>query len=226
MSQPAATLEVTPMITRATLAVVLLLAAVASAGAQRAPDLDTRLLPKVPEPLDTRGVAIGGRMGPWQGPIPVAVRLLSVDPQSCLWNEDVTYDVEIRNISSSVIVLPWSLQRPDRPLPPGPSSAFSSMLVSLRLFDEPEASVGRVEGLYRSPDDAFTARRLAAGASVVIRIPTTCAISHASSQRAIPATGLPLKVFVKVLLARHDSQLPALIESDELTMTVSRIDGR
>jgi hypothetical protein len=192
--------------------------------AQRAPDLDTRFLPVPSPPTPEQGIVAGGQGGPWQGPVPVAVRLLGVEPATCWWDEALTYDVEIRNISRTAIVLPWSVVPPDDPPPSASSNVFLTMSASLRLSDDPRASLGIMKVLYGDLAHPSTVRRVQPGESVLVRFLAACVIHFASVQRAFPPVGSALKVSALVSLRRRDTELPALIRSNEIDITVVRIE--
>jgi hypothetical protein len=136
----------------------------------------------------------------------------------------VTYDVEIRNISRTAIVLPWSLIPPDASPTSASSSVFFRIGISLRPTDDAEALVGHVEALYGDPADPPTVRRVPPGVGVVIRVSTTCTINYATLERPIDAAGSSLKVAALVSFRRRETESPAFVRSNEIDVTVARID--
>jgi hypothetical protein len=163
-------------------------------------------------------------MGLWQGLVPVAVRSLAVEPRSCYWNEPIAYDVEIRNVSQYTIALPWSRIAPDDPLPSSSATVFTTMMISLRVLDDPTASLGVGEALYRDAGDPLVMRRVRPGESVMVRLPGTCVINFATVPPPVSATGSQFKVSVLATLQRPEPDSVAVITSNELEITVSRID--
>lgn len=86
-----------------------------SASAQRVPDLDTRLLLRpAPDSVGDSGDMETPNMSHRRPPVPVAFRLVAVDPATCSASggtvdgidEVVTHDIEIRNISDAPLTLP------------------------------------------------------------------------------------------------------------------------
>jgi hypothetical protein len=213
------------MTARIAIAIALLMSG-APVLAQRTPDLDASSLPKADEPPDRGGIATGGRTSSWKGEIPIAVRLLAVEPRSCSWNEPITFDLEIRNVSRSTISLPWSRIAPDNPQPSSSATVFSTLMVSLRVADDPRASLGIVEALYGEPGNQLVSRRIRPNESVVVRFPATCVINFATAPRAISAAGSPVTVSALVTVRRGDTESPAVVKSNEIEIAVSRVDER
>ena len=214
------------------LALVLCFSWVTSAGAQRTPDLDTRFQPRAAESQTPEDrpvpVSVRGAFSPHQPPPPVSIRLLAVEPASCGWDQEVTYDIEIRNISQSVLTLPWTLIKPATSVGRRSRTEFSAMTVTLALSGPGpgRATLGGVETLYGDSSTQFTTRRVPPGASVVVRVPTKCVILNDSSNRSISVAGTPVNVLASVHLGSRDSEMMFGVTSNEIQITISRIDGR
>lgn len=214
------------MIRCLTLSVALCVTCVASATAQRAPDLDTRFIPRAAESPQTQGGsgrAEGGFSSGSQA-VPFDVRLLAIEPGSCSWGEEVTYDIELSNISKSAIMLPWDVNKPTTPSDSRSQAVFTTMMVTLMLADKSYATLGAVEALYGDLGNALTFRRVAPGASVVIRLPTKCVVYDDRFQRSIGPRGALLRVFAEVHLGPRDRQMTVVAKSNEMEVTVSRLD--
>ena len=112
---------------------------------------------------------------------PVSVRLVRIDPIECSWDEEVTYDVEVRNIGRQAITLPWSAF-PPRSQPSGESrNVFPFMVLSLGVGEGMGGSLGWVEMLQGSPDEPGSFRRLPPDATVVIRSSTPCQLTNSKA---------------------------------------------
>lgn len=206
-------------------AFLLFLLAGSSADGQRNPDLDTRSLPKPATPESgPQRVLNRTVVGPFQGAVPVSVRLLAIQPAVCGWGEAITYDVELRNDGPSRLLLPWTLIEPQTPSSTFRPTEFSTIQVSLHLTDDRDAMLGNTESLYGSAEEPLTVCRVQPGESVVLRLPATCTINYTTVERAIGVNGTDLRVFARVSLRRRKSELPAFVQSNERTVTVSRLD--
>jgi hypothetical protein len=156
----------------------------------------------------------------------VSVRLLGIEPARCGWGEAITYDVELRNTGRSPITLPWTLIEPDTAVSTSKPTEFSTVRISLHLSDDERAMVGNTESLYGNVEDPLTVRRVGAGETVVLRLPATCTINYATVERPIDVNGTELKVVARVSMRRRESELPAFVQTNETTVTVSRLDQR
>jgi len=207
-------------------AVVVFLCVVATVahGQERAPDLDTRFLPR--RHAETNGAILSPRPISYESPL--KARLLRLDPVSCSWDDEVTYEVELTNVSTQDVTLPWSVWAPRSPAPEEslnvfPPNGFPFMFLSLQVGDGLGGQLGNVEPLYGSADESASFRLLRPGASVVIRAPTPCQFIGSKAGPMIAPTGtIAVKLFVRVHLLRTFDELGAFTTSNTLPLTVSR----
>src|SRR5258705_4335311 len=150
---------------------VALLSIAVTHGGQREPDLDIRFLahpartPRQRDGLASRVVT---------PPRPIADRqmtvlLVGVNPMQCNWDEPVTYDVEIKNISSQTVTLPWTLIPTDVSTVAGSPGTFP--IASLALTIDGGGFVSEVEKPLWHPNCQCTGPDLAPAQSVAIRGP-------------------------------------------------------
>src|SRR5687767_9447346 len=120
---------------------VYLLACGATSHTQTRPDLD---LSQVDRPTADGGApglarSTGGGSGPQaQQSLPIAVRLVDLSP-SCSQGETLTYDVELRNISKSSVLLPWSVDSRDVGERSEDPAWFPKITITLRVSDRVSA---------------------------------------------------------------------------------------
>jgi hypothetical protein len=209
-----------------TLSVVFFLVCVTFVRAQRSPDLDTRFISRAPESPQTQGGSgrVEGGFSSGSQAVPFGVRLLAIEPSSCSWGEEVTYDIELSNIGKSAVMLPWDVNKPTAPSDSRSQTVFTTMMVTLMLADKSYATLGAVEALYGDLGNALTLRRVAPGASVVIRLPTKCVVYDDRFQRSIGPSGSLLRVFAEVHLGPRDRQMTVVAKSNEMEVTVSRLE--
>lgn len=203
-------------------------------SAQRAPDLDLTQVSRPPV-TEARGVARGGvivgesgvvRGGTFSGAVrssPIAVRLLSVEPKACSWLDSITYDVELRNISSGEVVLPWSVDRRDMGGRSEQPNRFPR--ASLFLWVVPNrAGFGSAETLYGSPEIVGTTKVLAPGEAVVIRGTSRCQITDASLARSVgKGQSLSVQLAANVQLQSDpDYGAVTTTSTDAVTLIISR----
>jgi hypothetical protein len=185
------------------------------------PDLDLRFLPRPAEPTGPVGV---GPSIQTNYPSPVDVSLLSVSTTACERDEEVVYDVELRNRSSTTIMLPWTLIPPEVP----PSSTAASTYLGLRLFlqiDEPLGGfLGHGYALHGNPvQAAVTLRAVPPGGAVVLRASTPCLPLNSRANVALAkGEAVNLKVAAAVYVLRKPSEVGAHVVSKPVELTVTR----
>jgi hypothetical protein len=202
---------------------IAILGALATAihGQGRKPDLDTRFLTR-PDPSERRSGTIRSPR-PIFYESPVSARLERIDPIECSWDQQVTYDVELRNIARQEITLPWSVFPPSSQPREEFATVFPIMTISLAVGDGMEGYLGSVEVLQGSLDEPGSVRRLAPGASVMIRASTPCQFRNSKAGPMIAPTGtIAVRVFARVQVKRTTDELGAFTNSNELPVTVSR----
>jgi len=156
------------------------LAVIPVAAQQRAPDLDLTILDRPIEASDPNegtvtvtvigyGWAEGIRVEPL-----LQVRLLGLNPVECAAGEPLTFDVELRNVSRTDLLVPWSVDSRDV----GTATAGFFPALSLALWFEEGKRRGVIDALdtlFGNTFGMFTTRRLGRGEAVVLRVGGKCA---------------------------------------------------
>lgn len=199
---------------------------------QRTPDLDVPSLNRpteedLPDGLPQTGTreVIGGAS--IEGVVvqsPLQVRLLRLDPDSCslLPSEPFTYDVELRNVGKTDLLLPWSVDPRDE----GTADAGFFPVLSLSLgFQE-----GRARGLFYGSEllygdtfKTFTIRRLRPREAVVVRAGAECRTTGETGTRDPFGPGSrPLRVIAQVTLKyRRNTGGPTAESSNAVPLTIT-----
>jgi hypothetical protein len=210
---------------------VTLSAVTVSIGAAQQPDLDLSQVRRPPSPSQGRGAARGGLGEPGvirggisssTAPVPISVRLLTVQPQGCSWLEPLTYDIQLQNISSRDLLLPWSINRQDLGKPTAGAEAFVRLTISLHV--PRSAAIGTVEVLYGSADVPGSTRIIAPGETLVIRATSRCHLFDAEVARTLrKGASTSFQVIASVGLQRDPAFAGILATSSNSgTLTISR----
>jgi hypothetical protein len=147
------------------------------------------------------------------------VRLLRM-PASCQLGEPLVFDVELQNISSAPLMLPWTLDPSNEGRSNAPA-AFPAMNVWLRLERQgvPEAVDGG-DTLFGDPSDAFTMRTVQPRERVVIRATAVCATVNYQNERHGRRGNHPFRVFAAVSLNKSSTMTGRSIHSNSLPLAI------
>lgn len=189
-------------------------------------------LTKVKSPRDEKLIARGGGgvSGSHDTRFPklsLKITLLSIDKRSLQMEEEMIYEVAIRNIGHDTVVIPWSpyqgqLRPNESAYPPGYIDAKLGLVFSDKILGE-QIIFG--PWLYGSDREPSTVRKLRPRQTVRIRAPVRWQIMSADVSQDI-LSRLPQKYIVRarLILSRHafSPQPEPVVSANSVTVELKK----